>query len=217
MAARFLKQKIIFLPVFPKNRVLKKSHRAVVLHNTGVGRNYAFSQHWPKNKGQEELSMKLMLLQQTDREATKNAVLRYGIDRMRDSKNEKVSAYFAETLAEKDPIAAYGYLLRAVRQGLSVPSAVLEAAADAARATGGSSVSYEGALLAGRELMNKDPELSVYFLHKAAIHPEDKWGVAALFLGDVASSRFEWRELSREFYRVAAAKGNPDILPCFNK
>lgn len=158
----------------------------------------------------------ISILSEPDRTAIRQSLLQTGTRGCCD--RAKLAAYLAEVYSEQGHTArAYGYLLQASRLGISVPRNILEEFAKEVQTLSKEELAsdYEAALLIGSELHNDFAE-KIKFLRIAAASPEDVFGVAALKLADQLTYSIRYKKESDYYYKVAAEKGNPDLLPCFN-
>lgn len=157
----------------------------------------------------------ISILSETDRSKIRMSLLKTGTHGC--CNKAKLAAYLAEVYAEQGHTArAYGYLLQASHLGISIPDSILEDFAKEVRAMSKEDLAsdYEAALLIGCELQNDFAD-KILFLQIAADSPEDIYGVAALKLADQLTCSIRYKTQSDYYYKLAAVKGNPDLLPCF--
>lgn len=158
------------------------------------------------------------LLDSNEHSRIRQLILKRGITSL--ERNSQAALYLAEISHEnRQDVEALAYLLRALRLGAEIPQpaetiSVYQRAAETTP-TEILKESYDGCLALAKEFFClKNEENGIFYLSFAADDEEaDKYGVAARLLADHLSSSISQHEKQRHYEKLAARKGNPDLLP----
>ena len=157
------------------------------------------------------------MLDSNERSRIRQLILKYGTTSL--ERNKLVALYMAEESHEnREDVEAFAYLMRALRLGAEIPqpAETISLYQKAAETTPKEILkeSYEGCLALAKEFFClKNEEKGIFYLSFAAdADKADKYGVAARLLADHLSSSISQHERQKHYDKLAARKGNPDLL-----